>query len=286
MITQEIKERVHEIKDFYRFDVIKEVCTEKIKVPISLCTDSEGNIYLSCKETRNIVVFDAFLNEKSAFLSDITPINLVVTNEYIIISSWRDGKIGLYRLNGEHIWTKPSSEVRSELQAPCVGTFEDGSLWLLDLFTNTIHTMLLSNTGDVELKKQCVVQEKRYYIPETGEWLLRGLVKQIDGQLVAVYKNALYAISQTGELTQIVTLPYQVTNITSLLCFGKKYFVLDSAQNTIIVFTVEGSRLQMHKVLSFDINDGIIMRMVAHDGYVYYMKRTLSGKVTLVKCQL
>jgi sugar lactone lactonase YvrE len=285
MNTQGNLDRVGIMKRFYEVNIIKQIETNKISAPISMCSDRNRDIYVSCNKTNNIIVYDKELNEQRSFKAGISPASLAVTDKFVIVADANTGKMALYEGEGHCVWQKHAADIDPSLRMPSIGVFNDGTLWLIDLLSNVIYELTVSREGNVTLSEKCHVQKERFYDPVTRHWPLRGLLKN-EGDVYTCFNNAIHMIDQNGILQEKIILPLPLMSVMGIGWVKDSLYVLDNKLNIILKCAIDGASIKKFKTINFDREDGIVNRILVCDEAIYFCKKRKDQSAVIGKIAL
>ena len=67
MDKEGLLKKINFIKETYRFEIIKEMVTDKIAVGSNVCVDFASNVYVNGADSNRILIYDSALNELCSF---------------------------------------------------------------------------------------------------------------------------------------------------------------------------------------------------------------------------
>jgi hypothetical protein len=275
-----IIERIKTLKSNYRFEIIKEVVTDKIAYGINMALDPSGMLYVSARDARTLLVFDADLNEICSFEQRSLSTGMALTDTYLITAHWQENIITIYDKKGNFIRSVDTEKEIIPNMIPGLIGIGGGRVIFSDLRSNTIFRARIHEDSSISIDKKITIKEKRFYDPDTNTWYdLRALV-ECDGQLYVTGGGALLMVGDDGVLTEKERIPFETRAIMGMVFHKNVWCIVDSSNNRVSVWGSGGKRY------SLPLGNEENFRLCATAECLYFLKNLSGGKISITQVEI
>ncbi len=279
---EKIVDRIKDIKDFYCIEVVKEITTDKILFGENMCLSPEGCIYVNCRETKTVIVFDEDLNELDSFEQKDISTGMAIANNFLITTHWRNKTIHVYDMKGQFVRSVDMDKEITPNMLPTVIPVNDNCAIFLDLRSNTLFFTRISTDSTLDIEKKITIQEKRFYDPVGNIWpCLRGITEN-EGHLYVAGEGNIFTIKEDGMLEKYDRIPFETQSITGLNVCNGIICLIDYGLNKLLVWKKNGRA----KIYTFLHGKERGHRLSYFGDHIYILKNSIEGNSILSKVKV